>query len=420
MSTGHQVTRRSFLRSTGAAAGLAALSARSYAQVAGANDRLNMAFIGCGGIANSHAGALINMMKGGHLGILAVCDVYQQRARDMQERVKAAGGEPRLLRDYREILALPDVDYVLIATPEHWHAQQTLDALNAGKHVYCEKPMTHTIEQGQAVLAKARQTGLKLQVGVQGMSDDSYAAAHQAILAGKLGPVVEAQTDYVRNYKPEGPWRTGASSSDPKPPDLDWEAWLGPAARREWDARRYHDWRCYRDYSGGIATDLFVHRITRIIRACGLTFPDRVVGMGGIYLWPDGRDLPDNFEMLAEYPKVEGVTPGMTLRVLGTMANAFRSEHCIRGHNGTLIFTGNGWVIRNDAHEVVETHEKSGGEDIGLHHRNLHAAIREGAALNCPPELGLYGSAAVRMANESWFERKMMRWDPDKGAAVPA
>src|SRR5690606_39891791 len=132
------------------------------------------------------------------------------------------------------------------------------------------------------------------------------------------------------------------------------------------------------------------HRITRIIRACNLTFPNRVSGMGGIYLWDDGRDLPDNFEMLAEYPAVDGVTPGMTVRVLGTMANQASSDHCIRGHKATVFFIGGGWEIRSqDTGEVVETHKKTGGEDVTPHHKNHHQAIREGAPLNCPPELGL-------------------------------
>ncbi|UCD30649.1 MAG: Gfo/Idh/MocA family oxidoreductase [Planctomycetota bacterium] len=195
-------TRRSFLKTTGVGtAGVGILAAKSYARILGANDRLNVAIVGCGHIANAaHLQALLPMRQAGEVDILAVCDVYEKRARDFQDQIKAAGGKAKLYHDYREALAIKDVDYVLIATPEHWHARQILDSLEAGKHVYCEKPITHTIPEAQAVLAKVKETGLKLQVGVQGMSDDSYASAYEAIRAGKLGPVIQAQIEYCRNH----------------------------------------------------------------------------------------------------------------------------------------------------------------------------------------------------------------------------
>lgn len=426
MDQNSAVTRRSFLKATGAAAaGMMAWTARSRAQVAGANSRLNVAFIGCGGMAGAHLGSLLGMREQENLGFLAVCDVYETRAKGFQDKIKAAGGEPRLLRDYREVLAIKDLDYVVIATPEHAHAHITLDALDAGKHVYCEKPVTHTIPEAQAVLAKTRQTGLKVQVGVQGMSDDSYAAAYDAIREGKIGPVIQAQIDYVRWHTlEEGPWRGGnIDPAMPKPADLDWDTWLKPAPQHAWEARRYFHWRNYRDYSGGIGTDLFVHRITRLIRSLGLSMPSRVAGMGGIYLWPDGRDLPDNFEMLAEYPAVEGVTPGLTVHVLGTMANDKRNDHCIRGQKGTLTFTGEGWRIVEQGKpedQPAQVFTKTGAEDIGLHHKNHHAAIRDNKPLNCPPELGLFGLAPVVMANESWFTRKMILWDEQNQKMTPA
>ncbi|MHC4796680.1 MAG: Gfo/Idh/MocA family oxidoreductase, partial [Planctomycetota bacterium] len=271
------------------------------------------------------------------------------------------------------------------------------------------------------ILAKVRQTGLKLQVGVQGMSDDSYTSANEAIRNGKLGPVIHAQTEYCRRHPLDsGPWRK--EDTDPsmtKPADLDWDNWLGPAPKRPWNPRRYFEWRNYKAYSGGVATDLFVHRLTRIVRACELGFPTRVVGMGGIYLWPDGRELPDNFEMIAEYPPVEGITPGMTVHVLGTMGNRRTIEHCIRGNKATLVFIHKkGWqIIEEGTGKVLETYNRTSPEDIGVHHKNLHAAIRNNTPLNCPAELGVYGFVPVRMANLSWFEKKMLVWD-DKRARV--
>lgn len=423
------VSRRSFLSSTASAAALMAgtrlVRGQSEAKPAalGANARLNLAFIGCGGIANHHLDRLLSLREQDNFGFVGVCDIWETRAKQFQDKIKAAGaGDVKLTTDYRDILGMKDVDYVLIATPEHSHAMLTLAALDAGKHVYCEKPMTHDIEEALAVQAKVKQTGLKLQVGVQGTADDSYSSAYEAIREGLLGPVVQAQIEYVRRYDiSAGPWRLGIDPKMAKPDDLNWDNWLTPAAKRPWDPCRYHEWRNYRDYSGGIGTDLFVHRITRLIKACGLGAPTRVVGMGGITIWPDGRELPDNFEMMCEYPAIEGVTPGMTVQVLGTMANDYSNPHCIRGYKGTLIFTpGQGWRIEEQGTgKVVKTHKKSGAEDVGLHHLNHHAAIRDNAPLNCPAEVGLAGVIPVVMANQSWAERRMLSWD-DKAKKVKA
>jgi predicted dehydrogenase len=409
------ISRRSFLKRTGlAAATTPFVTARSYGRIAGANERLNVGIIGCGGMAENHLDVLLRMPD--DVYVAAVSDVYETRARHFQDVIFRVGGDVDRAVDYRQLLDRGDLDYVLIASPEHWHARHTLDALDAGLHVYCEKPMTHTVEESFAVLEKVRSTGRKMQVGVQGMSDDTYETANEAIRAGKIGPVIEAQIDYVRNYEEMGPWRTGVDTEMPQPDDLDWESWLGPAPSRPWSPRRYFEWRIFSDYSGGVATDLFIHRLTRILKACNLGVPDRVVGMGGIYLWDDGRELPDNMEMLLEYPPVEGITPGMTVHVLGTMGNARPLEHLIRGHEASLLFTREGWeIIDEGSGEVTERHEKGGGEDLFFHHQNLHAAIREDAPLKCDAELGLHGVVAVAGAVDSWFAKKMLNWDENRG-----
>lgn len=421
MSPETNISRRSFLHTTTVAAGAAALSARSYAQAAGANNRLRMAFIGCGTIGDEHLEALLKIKDEENLDIVAICDVYLKRAEEFAGRVEKAGAvRPKVTQRYQDIFAMPDVDYVLIATPEHSHAYLTLEALSAGKHVYVEKPVTHTIPEAKSVLTKTQQTGLKVQVGVQGMADDSYSSAYEAIRGGKLGKIVEAQIDYVRNYQEKGPWRRKEEVPAGRPDNLDWETWLKPAPERAFDAHRYLEWRCYSDYSGGIATDLFIHRLTRLIKACGLKYPTRVCGMGGIYTWNDGRDLPDSMEMIAEYPAIEGITNGMTVHVLGTMANDDQNAHCIRGTDATLTFTETGWDIKADDKkgEIIATHKKTGGEDLKPHHKNHHEAIRNNAPLNCPVELGLYGLAAVRMANLSLANRKLYTWDEQRQDAV--
>ncbi len=414
MTESSSVNRRDFMKTAGVtAAGAMLFNARSYGNIIGANDRIRIGLVGCGVIGRHHLDKLLGIAEDDNFEIIAISDVYRTRAERFQERVNESGGKAEIVDNYEKILEMADVDKVLIATPEHSHAWMTLDALDAGKHVYVEKPMTHKIAEGLRVLDKAKETGLKLQVGVQGMADDSYSSAHEAIKGGALGNVVQAQIDYVRRYGELGPWRIGDITDRNKPDDLDWNAWLRPAKRIPWDPHHYFEWRCYSEYSGGVATDLFIHRLTRIIKACGLTFPERVTGMGGIYSWDDGRDLPDSFELLAEYGPIAGITNGMTVHVLGTMANSESNSHCIRGDKATLYFRGAGWEIKDaESGEITMTHERTGGEDVDPHHRNHHKAIREGAELNCPPELGLYGVVACSMANDSWRQKRMLSWNP--------
>lgn len=411
--THNHVTRRRFLGTAGAAAALTAvaLPASSYAKVIGANDRIRIGFIGVGGMGTAHLEAIKQLKDQDNVEGIIVADCWKNRAEKGAEVV----GASKSATEYRQVLDSKDVDYVTIATPEHWHSKMTCDAMDAGKPVYCEKPMTHTIPEAQAVMKKQKETGLPLQVGVQAMSDDSYSSAAKAIAQGILGQVVQAQIEYVRRYDKQGPWRIpGITDSTPKPADLDWDAWLGHAPKIPWNPHHYHEWRNYRAYSGGIATDLFIHRITRIMKACNLLYPRRVVGMGGIWQWPDGRDLPDNFEMICEYPR------GMTVYVLGTMSNRVGVDHLIRGYRATMYFTGTGWVVKDKDGNVLETHKKTGGEDIHLHHTNLHNHLRKGEPLNCPAELGMAGVAAVNMANESWRTGQMIAWDKQAEKMIPA
>ena len=417
--------RRHFLKNlTAGSVAASTFTATSFKSILGANERLRIGVIGCGSMANSHMNALLEMRESDNIEIAAVCDVYTKR---LEAAAEKTGGEKHL--EYLELLDRNDIDYVLIATPEHWHHQMTLDALDAGKHVYVEKPMTHTIEESQEVMARTRQVDLKVQVGVQGMSDESYAVANDYIRDGALGRVVMAQIDYSRNYV--GDFWAYEIDPDARPGvNLDWEAWLGPAPRRPWDPRRYFQWRRYWDYSGGIASDLFIHRVTRMIRAIGLMFPDYVVATGGKWNFTESvAEIPDTFNILADYPG------GPTVVLISSMANDNPIDHVIRGHKATLQFTREGFVIIpqeattddviNPATGTPEKrgqviYEKKGAEDVTLHHRNLQRAIREDEPLNCPPELGYYGVVVTTMGVRSFRERAYLRWDEDQRQAVIA
>jgi predicted dehydrogenase len=408
------VSRRQFVQSVAAATSL--VSARSSAAAIGANDRIRIGVIGAGGQATSHMKTLVKMRDGDNLEIVNVCDIYQKR---LDEAAQLTGAAP--VKDYRRILDNKDIDYVLIATPEHWHYQMASDALDAGKHVYVEKPMTQNIAQAVKLNAKVKTSGRKLQVGVQGMSDESYAVAYEHVKAGELGNVVLAQIDYSRNYKDDF-WAGDdyPIDADAKPGvNLDWAAWLGPAPKRPWDPERYFRWRRYWDYSGGIASDLFIHRATRLLKALNLSFPTYVVATGGKFEYKQSlAEIPDTFNVLADYPG------GPTMQLISSMGNDTPVDHMIRGHHATLFFTRTGFTIKPQKEYEKDmqpvTYEKKGAEDLTLHHRNLQAAIRTDQPLNCDSTLGLYGVVVCDMAVESYRKRQYLKWDDEKRMAIRA
>lgn len=390
-----------------------AFTALSYAKIPGANERLRIGVIGCGGQATGHMKALVKMREPDNCDVINVCDVFDKRA---EQSAQLTGG--KVVKDYRRVLENPDVDYVLIATPEHWHFQMTMDAAAAGKHIYCEKPMTHTVEQSKKVVAKIKQSGLKMQVGVQGMSDDSYETANKYVKDGALGKVVLAQIDYSRNYKDDF-WAYPIDADARPGENLDWKAWLGPAPKRPWDPDRCFRWRRYWDYSGGIATDLFIHRATRIIKALDLKFPSYATGAGGKFEFTQSAaEIPDTFNILLDYPE------GLTVQLISSLANGAPVEHLIRGHKATLQFTKTGFTITPERQwgdpKAQIVHKKTGAEELDLHHRNLMNAIRKDEPLKCDAMLGYYGVAACEMGVQSYRKRKYMKWDAAKERIVTA
>lgn len=401
------LSRRQFV----GAAGLAA--AGSYSKIFGAGERLRIGVIGCGLQATGHMKTLVKMKEADNIEVVAVCDVFDKRT---QQAAQLTGGE--LYKDYRSLLDKKDIDYVLIATPEHWHYQMTMDAADAGKHIYCEKPMTYTVEQSKKVVAKIKNTGVKMQVGVQGMSDDSYETAYNYVKDGTLGKVVVAQIDYSRNYV--GDFWDYPIDADARPGEnLDWKAWLGPAPKRPYDPDRCFRWRRYWDYSGGIATDLFIHRVTRIIKALNLTFPERAVGTGGKYEFTESlAEIPDTFNVMLEY------AGGPTVLLVSSMANDTPVDHVLRGHKATLQFTRTGFTIKPQSLFAAEgkeiVHQKTGAESLELHHRNLQNAIRKNEPLKCDAQLGYYGVVACEMGVQSFRKRKYMSWDKMKERIVRA
>ena len=413
------ISRRTFFAGAAVAAGAARKlgAAPAPPRVIGANDRLHVGVIGAGGNANGHMRALKSLAEQDNVEIVAVCDLYDKR---LDAAAEFTGGKP--YKDYRKLLEHKGLDYVTISVPEHWHAQITLDAIDQGFHVYVEKPLTRTIEEGKKVRARVKESGIKLQCGVQGMSDDSYETAARYIADGAIGKPVLAQIDYSRNYE-EDFWQRPFDDDIKPGVNLDWKTFLGPAPERPWDPDRFFSWRRYWDYSGGIATDLFVHRLTRILKACRLTAPSRVVATGGKHFWEDSAaEIPDTFNVMLEYPLPDGGE--MTVLLVSTMANERPVDHVIRGRKGTIEFSRSGFEIIPEklfADEVKPAaHSKGGGEDMALHHHNLHNAIRHGAELKCDVDLGFHGALGCHLAVESFRTRKYLTWDSKAEKTVEA
>jgi len=314
-------------------AGLGAAAALAPAQVLGANEKILIGVIGTGRRGTAIIeGDLRPFREKGACAVVAVCDIYEPR---LQNAKKIADTGCEAYRDYRQILDRKDIGVVVIATPDHWHGPMSVAAAKAGKDIYCERPMTRTVEEAKEVYETVQETKRVFAVGVQSASDDKYWIAQDLIKAGEIGKVVFTEGGCAGNST-LGEWndRPIDPAADPTK-NLDWKAFLGSAPFISWDKDRFFRWRKYWDYSGGIATDCFYDVLAHLAIALGLEFPYRVVAGGGRFVWPD-RDVPDTFHMIVDYPTRHSVV------LTSTMANRTATPEIIRGHEGTIFFEENG------------------------------------------------------------------------------
>ncbi len=417
-------SRRDFIETL--AAGSALLSASSYAQAAGANKRLSFGVIGCGGMGTGHLSSLVKRGEKDNVRVLSVCDVYQRR---LTRARKISGTEGFL--DYRKVLENKDIDAVLIATPDHWHGKISIEAMEAGKHVYVEKPMTHTVEQALAVRDTVRRTKKVLQVGPNATAGDGYWQARKAIEAGRIGKVTWAQGSYNRNARTclfnthqridptAGPSKTGEDY-------IDWDQWLGHkfglAPKIEWNAEHFFRFRKYWPYNGGVATDLLYHKLAPLlITLAGPNgaYPLRVNASGGQYVEKDGRDIPDTFLMTADYAQE------FSLFLVSTLTNDTQLPDRVYGKHGTMDLEGTP-SLRFNGDMKEEFRKANGGKDeakLTLQARpdmvgNFLDAIRNGAVLHCNAELGAATMVAIKLAVESYRHKKTMVWDAKKEKVV--
>lgn len=414
--------RRRFVSQLAGVPATGALVLPAVISARGVNERLRVGFIGTGGRANTHLRIIIAKQQAGQgVEAAAVCDVYRLHREWAVDRIaKAVGRTPLAFDDHRELLAQADVDVVCIATPDHWHARQTLDALTAGKHVYCEKPMTHTIAESLAVLETWEKSGRVMQVGVQRASDPRWQAAYRFLCEGKIGKVVQIQTEYYRNSR-VGQWRYYRLTREMTPQNINWRRFLGVdeglAPPMPFDRALFAQWRCYWAFSHGIFSDLFVHRITWMLLATGLRWPRRVVAGGGIFMEYDGREVPDTATLIADYDE------GVQLLVTATMLNAHPLEHCIRGFLGTIRFdlAADGFDVFPERPQITGTYQfeeehvtvPRPEDDTEAHWDNFLQAIRENNPRLCtnPPDVGAAATVTALMGAASYRSGKVLEWD---------
>jgi len=407
------MTRRFFLKkSAGVVTGTAALfiGKRFQSTALGANDRINIGSIGCGGRGTSLLSDIVARSKTPDAGVAAivVSDVYDARR---EKARKICGG--KAYKDYRRLLETKDIDAVIIATPDHWHARMSIDAAEAGKDIYCEKPMTHTVEEAKEVARIVGEKRRVMQIGVQSTSDDIWWQARKLIRRKAIGKVLWTQSGVSRNSL-EGDWNYYRIDRNAGPHNVDWNAFLGSAPKRPFDPDRFFRWRKYWDYSGGIATDLFYHRLGHLQIALGPEFPKRVVASGGIYVFHD-RETPDTFHMMIDYPT------NHTIVLLGSQANRQKVPEIIRGHKATILFEPPGLVLQPEkefANEVKELNVSP--QPRAGHMDNFLQCIRSREKPHCNEIVGYRVMVAIGMGVRAYREQKVMLFDLEKEEVVPS
>ena len=443
MSRNASIDRRQFLEKASlvAAAATAVGGARkasaqinSSAGIAPKPVRLGFIGVGIRGTLLMEAAAGISGVE-----IKAAADCYKGHLDRAQELISPA---PAVTGDHKEILSRADVDAVVIATPDHWHLKMTQEALAAGKHVYIEKPMTHSWEEGEAFIAAAEKSGKVLQVGSQYLSMGCAQKAAELIKSGRLGQITLVEGQFHRNSG-TGAWYYPVPP-DASPATIDWKGFLGPATPREFDLRRFFQWRLFWEYSGGLPTDLFVHLVTAAHQLMGVQEPESVFSFGDVYHWKNYREVPDQMTSMVKYSE------GFVLKLTSTASNGHPGPFLtFYGSEGTLEYSGgsfkhfyeprsenfgystHSWpkATTDRFRELMNLNEKLGPLDgppaadpveykspndedaTRAHVRNWIEAIRTGGKAIEDARFGHHAALVGHMCNLSYKAGKPVRWD---------
>lgn len=408
-------SRRRFLESSLAAAASVAIGAPSLS-AGGANERLNVGLIGTGGRCRQLLPALVRIPQ---VRVTALCDVYEphlEQTRDLLVRQLGQPAPAMATNDYRRLLERRDVDAVLIATPDHWHVPMTIAACQAEKDVYVEKPLTHDLSEGPAVIAAQQRHRRVVQVGMQQRSMPHILQARELIRQGRLGAVHKVHLSWNRN--------TDRVQRGPQNVDrqrLDWQAFVGPARPQPFDAYRFRHWRWFWDFGNGIFGDLLVHWIDVVHWIFDLEHPQSALAIGGHYLSQGIWETPDTVQTLLTY-RVQDRPNDLQVYFEGTFCNARRGAMAeFMGSEATLYLDRGRYEIhpergRGRYEELVlgtgprgrDFYDRPDGEY--LHLRNWVEAIRQRRAPNTPAEAGVWAAAAAHLANRALRSGQVAHW----------
>ena len=406
MSGNNAPTRRDFILTSAAAMSVAALPAKSYARVTGANDRIQLGLIGCGPYSLSDLYLFFWLRRTSHnCMVSAVCDIFRPHL-----ELAVAKTEAQPATDYRRILDNNEIDGVIITTPDHWHARMAIDAAHAGKDIYLEAPMTRTWEEAIELHDAVVKNKVVFQCGAQLCSDDRYHQAKQILANGGIGQLLYTQASINRNS------RVGFYNrriwNDVNATSLDWKAWLGPAPDLALDPDRFVRWRKYWDYSGGVATNLLFNAIAAQFIAVGTQLPKRVSGSGGCYLERDG-ETPDTYFTTIDFDK-------FSCQITSCLGNEQPTPMAMFGHEGTIRIENTLEVVR----ERYYANEFKQREEQGLlnvvqsvrpdHVRNWLECLRSREKPVCNEAVAQAAMIAAHLGELSYRHNKVVLFDAEK------
>jgi predicted dehydrogenase len=399
-------SRRQFLEKMTGLAGTLALPTQT---VLGANDRIHLGVIGCGARGSE---LILQARRCPGTEIVACADIYTRRLEDARRILPSAATHS----DHRRLLDDKSIDAVVIATPQHLHARHFIDALDAGKHVYLEKTMAFTLDDAHRMRAAFENAngrnapGRVVQIGHQSCSSGHLADARAFLADGRVGRITAIAMRMYRNTPHGKPQWTRPLYPEMTPANIDWGAFLGDAPARPFDAHRYLNWRCFDDYSGGNVHENMSHQLAFWYKALGLAIPASATMTGGVYLWKDGRDVPDTMAVALEQPEEMLVTwdsgfgnnqPGTTEEVLGTDGAIQRSQH-IRYLPQKV----------NQPQGIEETGRSATPQNA--HMQDFLDSIRLSREPACPFDLGWRVSIACRMAVDSYRLQRKVHWNAER------
>ncbi len=392
-------TRRDIARLT------VATTALSYSRILGANEKVNFGLIGAGGRGK---GVMGTFQKTGRINVTSVCDVYDARIDQAQTQAPGAKG----FKEHRKLLESKDVDVVLIATPDHWHTGVAIDALNAGKDVYVEKPLTLKIEEGPLIVKAARVNNRVCQVGMQQRSGQHYLQAKREYFdTGKLGKITLARTWWHGNG---AHLQKAPAALATQPSNLDWARFLGPVKWRDWDPQQFWNFRAFLDFGGGQVTDLFTHWIDVVHMMMGQDNPTAAVASGGIYHYKDGRTAPDTINVLLEYPAEWTATFEATLAPGITGAGV---EIC--GTEGRIHITRGQYEFFPKERGAPSVVVKSPRDQTIDHVENFLDCVVSRKLPNGDVYIGHRSAAASHLGNIAYVQKRRLKYDPLREEILP-